>query len=141
MTAIPVNTVTAQDIAELMRLQQELTRIKAAEMLLRTKVYKFYFPNADEGTNTLDMGQGNKIKGIRTINRKIDLPVLQAMAVPNGALHVAGIRADDLVKWTPELKIGAYRELTAEQKAVFDNCLEIKDGAPALTFITPAQGK
>jgi hypothetical protein len=63
--------------------------------------------------------------------------VLQAMAGENGPLHTIGIRADDLVTWKPELKIGAYRELTEEQRLVFDACLEIRDGSPSLSMVEP----
>jgi hypothetical protein len=117
-------------------LQEKLAKIKAEEMLLRTALFKGLFVDPREGVNTLPLSTMHmddwELKGERTINRKIDLPVLQAMAVPNGPLHIAGIRADDLVVWKPELNLKNYRELTAEQKPVFDQCLEIKDGSPQL---------
>jgi hypothetical protein len=124
MSEVPPNTPTMEMISKWNDLQEKLAKIKAEEMLLRTALFKGLFVDPREGVWEL--------KGERTINRKIDLPVLQAMAVPNGPLHIAGIRADDLVVWKPELNLKNYRELTAEQKLVFDQCLEIKDGSPQL---------
>jgi hypothetical protein len=136
MSEVPPNTPTMEMISKWNDLQEKLAKIKAEEMLLRTALFKGLFVDPREGVNTLPLSTMHmddwELKGERTINRKIDLPVLQAMAVPNGPLHIAGIRADDLVVWKPELNLKNYRELTAEQKLVFDQCLEIKDGSPQL---------
>lgn len=141
MTTVPANQVTMEDMVEWQRLQAELAKVKAKEMLLRRKIYDSMFPSANEGTNTLPLAQGWVLKGKRVISREIDLPVLQAFAVENGPLHQAGIRADDLVDWKPVLKLAQYRTLTAEQLAVFDQCLTIKDGAPGLEIMLPAAAK
>jgi len=141
MTTVPANTVTMEDMVEWQKLQAQLAKIKAAEMLLRRKIYDSMFVTPKEGTNTMSLSQGWVLKGKRVISREIDLPVLQAFAVENGPLHQIGVRADDLVDWKPVLKIAAYRSLTAEQVAVFDQCLTIKDGAPGLEIMLPAAAK
>ena len=139
MAEIPANVVTPEDMIEWKRLQEELTRIRAAEMLLRQKIYKQFFPNAEEGTNNHPLAGGWVLKGKRTISRDIDLPVLQAMAGEGGPMQAVGIRAADLVEWKPTLKLKEYRTLTEEQRAVFDQALTIKDGAPGLEIVLPAK--
>lgn len=136
---IPVKQVTPELISEWYDLQKQLGPLKAKEMLLRKAIFGGLFPNPVEGTNTYEMLGGWKAKGKRVIERKIDLPVLQSMAVLGGPLHQAGIRADDYVKWEPDLKLKEYRTLTAEQKLVFDQCLIIKDGAPGLELVPPKE--
>lgn len=137
MVHIPENTVTPEDIAEWQDLAAQISIMKAKETLLRAKIYKGMFTAPVEGTNTVDLFGGWKLKAVRKVERKIDLPLLQAIALENGPLHVAGIRADDLVKWKPELNLPAYRLLTEAQKLVFDTCLEIKDGSPSVDLVPP----
>jgi hypothetical protein len=138
MSDIPERTVTPELIAEWNDLQEQLGKLKAKEMLLRQAIYTGLFNDPKEGTNTYPLLQGWELKATRVIDRKIDLPVLQAIAGADGPLHKAGIRADDYIKWTPELKIKEYRTLTAEQRAVFDQALTIKDGSPQLKLVLPA---
>lgn len=139
MTLIPENTVTPEDLTVWNDLQEQLRKIKNAEMLLRQKIWKGLFVAPVEGTNTVSLHDGWELKGVRSVDRKIDLPVLQAMAVENGVFHQAGIRAADYIEWEPKLKIAEYRTLTAEQKLVFDQALIIKDGSPQLKIVLPAK--
>jgi len=139
MAAIPIPVVTMEDLAAWSTLRDELAAVKAKEILMRDKIYKGLFQAPTEGTNTIGVGLGWQLKAVRNIDRKIDLGVLQAMATPDGPLVKAGIRADDLIKWTPELNLKAYRTLTAEQAAVFDNCLTIKDGTPTVSLVAPKE--
>jgi hypothetical protein len=139
MTAVPENTVTPELMVKWKDLQEQLSKIKAEEMILRMAIYKGLFPNPVEGTNTVPLHAGWELKATRGIERKIDLPVLQALAVEGGPFHLAGIRAADLVEWKPELVIKNYRTLTAEQMAIFDQALTIKDGSPQLKIVLPAK--
>lgn len=134
MVQVPENTVTAEDMAEWYRLQDELKKIKAKEMLLRTKIFKFYFPTPEEGTNNHPLPDGYVLKGKHTITREVDPGAFQAM---RQQFQEAGIHPDLMVQWKPSLKIKEYRELTAEQLHLFDQCLIIKDGSPALEIVLP----
>jgi len=44
MTNIPANTVSQEDLAEWYRLQEELKKVKASEMLLRQKIRAHHTP-------------------------------------------------------------------------------------------------
>lgn len=134
MAQIPDNPVTQADMFEWYELQKELTRVKAKEMLLRIKIFKYYFPLPEEGTNSADLADGYVLKGVHKIDRKIDVAALTVLK----DLFIAGkIKIDDLVKWDPALKVKEYRELTKEQIQLFDRCLIVKPGSPALEIVLP----
>lgn len=144
MALIPENTVTQADLTEWYRLQEELKRIKASEMLLRIKIYKGLFYEPVEGTNSLPLEGGWVIKAKRTIQRDIDLAALTVNATLNpdtntSRLSEAGIVPESLVTWKPSLVLKAYKLLTAEQMEIFNECLVIKDGSPAIEIVLPAK--
>lgn len=138
MTTIPANTVSQEDLAEWYRLQEQLKKIKASEMLLRQKIFGCYFPSPAEGTNSAPLADGWILKGKHTINREIDPGAFGAMKT---RFAEAGIRADDLVQYKPSLVLKEYRTLTEEQHQLFDQCLIVKPGSPALEIVLPAKAK
>lgn len=148
MVPVTPNVVTSQDLAEWYRLKEELSRIKACEALLRGKIFKFFFPVPDEGTNTvpLEDGTGAVIKGQHVINRAVDVGSFEALrAAQTAALETTGSKIpnipllplDKLVKWKPEVSITDYRKLTEEEMNYFDQCLVIKPGSPQLEITIP----
>ena len=145
MTQVPENEVTQADINKWYELQAQLKSIKASEMLLRTKIYKGLFKDPKEGTNTIPLAEGWVMKARRVIQRDIDIAALTInSANPElgpSRLELAGINVASLVKWKPELVLKNYRELTDEQKLIFNDCLVIKDGSPALEIVLPAKNK
>jgi hypothetical protein len=62
MTPIPENTVTQADMDEWYALQKQLAAVKSAEMLLRMKIFKHYFPAPVEGTNQVPLGTRDRRK-------------------------------------------------------------------------------
>jgi len=137
MTNIPTNTVTQADLEEWYRLQEDLRRIRASEMLLRQRIFGAYFPPV-EGTNSAPLADGWVLKGKHTINRDIDLGALGAM---KEQFAEAGISADALVQYKPSLVLKEYRTLTEEQRQLFDRALIVKPGSPALEIVLPAKAK
>lgn len=134
MTTIPENEVTAADLAEWYRIQEELKKVKAREMLLRQKIFKFYFPTPTEGTNNFDLPDGYVLKGKHTINRDIDPGAFQVL---RKTFEEAGIHPDALVQYKPSLVKKEYNTLTEEQKQLFDQALIVKPGSPALEIVLP----
>ena len=139
MTQIPENTVTQADMDEWYALQKQLAAVKAAEMLLRMKIFKFYFPNPEEGANQVHLGtEGWVIKAKYPITRKPDVALLTAKAAE---LRAAGVPVDSLIKSVPELVTTEYRKLTEEQTKLFDQILDIKPGSPALEVVLPKRAQ
>ena len=146
MTDIPANTVTQADLEEWFRLQEQLKKIKASEMLLRQKIFGAYFPSPEEGTNSAPLADGYVLKGKHTINRELDPGAFGAMRVPDpdsgkSRFEAAGINVDSLVQYKPSLVLKEYRTLTEEQRKLFDQVLIVKPGSPALEIVLPAKAK
>lgn len=134
MSEIPANEVTQADLHAWYEMQKQLSALKSAEFLLRNKIFKGMFKDPREGTNTVPLQDGWVLKGKHTLNRSIDRAALSAM---QEMFIKEGIATDQLVEYKPELKIGVYRTLTAEQQNLFDRALVVKEGAPALEIVLP----
>lgn len=150
MVEVTPNVLAAEDLAEWYRLQKELARVKACEAIMRSKVFKFYFPVPEEGTNTVPLndGTGAVIKAQHVINRSVDVGsfealraaqtlALEAQSAGGAAPNAPVLQFDKLVKWKPEVSITDYRKLTKEEQLYFDQCLIIKPGSPQLEITIP----
>ena len=138
MIQIPENQVTQQDMERWYTVQEQLSKLKNEEQLLRQKIFKGMFPNPKEGTNNLDLPDGYVLKGKRTINRTVDEAAFKASIEE---LAKNGIATDAIVKFKPELVTSTYRELTEEQRNLFDTVLIVKDGMPGLEIVKPKRAK
>ena len=135
MVGIPQDTVTAVDLAQWFTLQQELAKLKASEMLLRQRIFKHYFPNAKEGTNTFVLPDGYQLKADLPYERKVDEGALQALSEE---LAKAMVSKDELLEYKPSLKVKEYRTLTDEQRLIVDQFLIIKPGTPSVKIVPPS---
>lgn len=134
MVLIPENGVTQQDIHQWYEMNQQLSTLRASEMLLRKKIFGGLFPNPVEGTNKHELGDGWLLKASYSLTRDIDPGALQAakeMLVENK------INPDLLVNYKPSLVKSAYNKLTVEQQALFDQVLVIKPGSPSMEVVLP----
>lgn len=122
---------TEADIAEWYRTKADMQRLQAKERMLRDKIIKSYFPAPSEGTNKVEI-TGATMKMTHKIDRKIDLPTLNGIL---GDLIKAGVNLDQLVENKPTLKVAAWRKLTPEQAAVFNQCVESKVGSASLEIV------
>lgn len=138
MTEIPSNAVTQDDLNTWYTLQEDLKRVKSAELLLRQKIFGAYFPAPKEGTNDVPLDGGYVLKGKYSILREVDPGAVRALM---DELIATGVRPDELVQYRPSLVLKEYRTLTEEQRHLFDQCLIIKPGSPALEIVLPAKAK
>lgn len=134
MVQLPENEVTQEDLAEWYRLQDQLKSIKNSEMLLRQKIFKGFFPTPVEGTNSHELPDGYVVKATHKLNREIDQGALGAY---RERLTEQGVNVDSLLSWKPSLVTAEYRKLTAEQRMLFDACLNIKPGSPSIEIVKP----
>lgn len=135
---IPENTVTQKDLEVWYELQNQLKKLRATEMLMRQRLFGHFFPKPVEGTNRTDIGGGFDLVGKHVINRKIDFPAFQTL-VPK--FREEGLQPEKLVEMKPNLVLKEYRELTEEQIFLFDQCLIIDEGSPALEICARAVPK
>jgi len=132
--AMPVEVVSQEDLETWYKLQEQLEKIKAQEMELRKKIFTAYFPNPVEGTNSAPLTEGWVLKAVYPIRRE---PEQAALEVLKEELRAKGIPVDNLIKYKPELVTAMYRQLTDEQRNLFDQVLVIKPGSPQMEVMLP----
>lgn len=142
--------VTPAELSKWYLLKKQLSEVKTAESLMRSRIAKFFFPTPDEGTNThpLKDGTGANLKMVHTIDRKVDEGELEALREAMSAaeedeknnLHGLELDFTKLIVWKPELKLSEYRKLTEAQRQVFDRVLVVKPGMPQLDITIPKRG-
>lgn len=133
-------------------LKSKLEKAKEAEMELRKYIVARAFPDAKEGTNTLDLGNGYKLKAGVKFNYKLDPDPDKVQAALDRIAKMGNegsFIADRLVTWSADFKLTEYRKLEAEdateqQKAMkkeIDSVLTITDAAPTLEIKEPKEKK
>lgn len=134
------------------------------ERKLRKELFGELFPTPVEGTNTLVMPDGWQVRGTYPIDRKVDAALVDQLrrltlvdltpemlqrlnldpaAFGSGTrvLEAMRMNVDGLLNYKPDLVVKAYRELTEEQRLLFDRCLDSKPGSIAMKITPPAASK
>lgn len=133
-------------IMEWQRAEQELAAIKEREMTLRKQVMEVCFPDAEIGTNTLELGKGYKLKGVRKQNftlKNSDGETEAALEVIAKMGNEGTFIAERLVGWNPKLSLTEYNKLEATDpthikiKAIIDGVLTISDATPSVEVVAP----
>lgn len=144
-------------LAEWFRLRDHIAAVAAPlvekERKARKRLFSHFFPSPTEGTNTFDLPDGFELKGTYPIDRTVDAEVVAVLrnlricdlepgmirdlhlegqdpAAP--VLDVMHLSVDPLLKWEPKLVVKPYKQLTAEQRKLFDRCLSSKPGSLTL---------
>lgn len=137
--------------------KQALETVKEEEMRLRKLAFAMGFGvSAQEGTNTLELGNGFELKGVKKLNYKLVAPenyngsVLDAVdACIDKFINISNegsFIAERLFKWSVELSKTEYNKLVEEatneptkQKllAEANKVIEINEAAPALEIKPP----
>lgn len=159
-TPWPIATAPTSDTRDLMtqdqllvawdNLKAVLTKAKENEMEYRKYIVGRAFPDAQEGTNTIELGAGYELKAVKkfnyrldTDNEKIEAALERISKVGNQGQFIA----DRLVSWTPNFLITEYRNLQAQADddskeakeilRIINEILTITDGAPTLEIKAP----
>lgn len=135
--------IAPEQIAKLTEWSEALTeavKVKPLierEQMLRKEVASLLFPNPKEGTNTLELEGGWKLKLTYKIERKVDEASLDNV---KSQLREMQVNIDTLIDMKPSLVLASYRtliELNPEASKVFENALNIKPGSPTLELVAP----
>lgn len=141
-----INTETGEIVDEVAKLTEWHNALEAAiqvksviekEQALRKEVASLFFPNPKEGTNTVDLAGGFKLKLTYKIDRKLDeaaLPTIQQQ------LREFGVNPDPLVTMKPDLDTKAYKSLVQVNKdaaSIFGQCIISKPASPTLEIVPP----
>lgn len=144
MSEIPEDVLTAQEVFDWYAATEALAKAKLREATLRARVFRHLVPLPKEGTNTVDLASSPIFTGVDTfgyvlkaqhvISRNVDEAAFTALTPK---FIEAKIIPDKLIKRKPELVIGEYRKLTAEQIQLVDQALIVKPGSPQLEIVLP----
>lgn len=135
--------VTLEDLGKWFLLKKQLAEVKSAEALLRSRVFKFFFPTPVEGSKdnkyTIPDGTGAVLQATHVINRDIDMGELTAFReeMEKEGSQLPQLKLDALIKWKPELVKSEYNKLSDNEKKVFDRVLIVKPGSPQLDIVHP----
>lgn len=113
--------------------QQQVKEWQEKERECRDAIVKALFSaEKDEGTETVDVGEGWKLKATKKLNYSLNNKDGQVTAIVSTWPAMA-----QLVRWSPELNVKDYKKLDDQTKEVFNGCLTIKPGAPTLEVVAP----
>jgi hypothetical protein len=119
---------------ELTELQK---KIKSVEMEIRKKVANHFVPNPEEGTNTVDLGKGWKVKVKHKLSRTADEAMFATVFEELGDDYAK----EDLFKFKPTLIQSKYNKLSDANKVIFDQCIVMKPGSPTIEIVPPKEEK
>lgn len=130
-----------------------LTEAKNFEMDIRKLAVKVFVPKPEEGTNTVELGGGFKLKAVVKYNYKlldndiVDKTLQEIAKIGNEGAFIA----DRLVSWTPTFLLTEYRKLQEDAEAgsetaksilkLTEKMLIIEDAAPTLDIKEPKDKK
>jgi len=106
-----------------------------AEMDLRKEVVALFFPESKEGTNTLALQNGWKLKYIKKLDYQIQRDILDEVKDELFALNAP---LDEIIKYKPFLSTSAYktlRQLNPQGCDLLDTALVIKLSSPTLELV------
>ncbi len=153
VVASPWDALTQdQCLMKWQELKDGLARAKEAEMEMRKYIVSRAFPQAEENTNTIELGGGYELKaGIKyNYNLDSDLSKVAACLVEIEKMGNEGaFLAERLVKWSATFLLTEYRKLqevdaTDIQKKILakiNTVLTITDAAPTLEIKEPKKAK
>jgi len=130
-----------------------IEKAKAAEMEWREYVVKRAFPQKQEGTNTLELGNGYELKAVVKFNynladnQTVDKVLDDISKIGNEGTFIA----ERLVSWKPSFLLTEYRALQASAEsgsaiaqqilAKIGEMLTVTDAAPTVSIKEPKRKK
>lgn len=132
MVQLPEMNLTQEQKYELLynwySKKEELAKVQAQERALRQSVVSVFFPDGlNENTNKIKLDTGDDLVVTQPYTRKVDKAIFSQI-LPD--LIEAGVDVNEVTETKVELRVTAYRKLTAEQLAIFDECVTTTPGSP-----------
>lgn len=127
--------------------KQVLERAKERELELRNQCVDFLSdPDKTKGTENVELGGGYKAKMIKKENisfvkneeGKVDKNAIEkALQKIEKDGAVGELIAERLVKWTPDLSMTEYKQLSEKHKNIIDSVIITTPGTPTLEIVEP----
>lgn len=117
--------------------KKDLDKAKASEMELRKVVSTFFqIGETEEGSETIDLGEGYKVKKTQKLNYSCD--PIERIEEACGLIDFCKYpQAAGIFKFKPELSITTYLGLPDEIKAIIDSVITVKSATPTIEIIVP----
>lgn len=141
-----VNTLDRDEAIQ--RWQEAKVQSAAAqnyERMLRERIVTLGFPTeaanaSHEGTSNIDLGGGWKLKAV--FGQSYNLPKFDDVRRVMTAIRELGtVEAQDayrnLIKYSPELSISAYRKTSGDVKKLIDEIITLKRKMTSLELVPP----
>lgn len=133
-------------------MKKNIAALQEEEKQMRAYIVKRAFPNAAEGTNTLELGNGYQLKAGVKFNYNLDRDndkVWDALDQIAKIGNKGSFIADRLVSWKPSFLLTEYRTLcdenaTEEEKQIrkiIEGVLTITEATPTLEIKEPKKKK
>lgn len=130
--------------------KETLEIAKEAEMALRNRIVLesgLFDPNKEEGTETVGLGEGWKIKAVKKINYSIansNGEAFEVLAQLDKIGPVESHLAKELFRFEANMRIAKYKELAgvnAEAYKLVESIVTTKPGSPSLELVAPKAKK
>lgn len=135
---MPVETVATLDRDQLLLAWQESNALSVAavnrERELRQIAFKRCFPDAKEGMNTIELGNGWVCKAENTMNYRIANNDQMKAAL---ASLMSAVAREKLVKYEPKLSVTTWRELDDADRKRIAEFVTITPGLPTIKILEP----
>ena len=136
LRALPdYNTAYYELLGDWRAAQGALAEAKDTELTLRNLLCAVTFIEPTEGSNVHYFGDSKKAAKLtmtHVINRKLDAAAIGTCLDTLRA--TIGARADEVVRFKPDLAVGEYKKLTGEQQMILAPAMTTSVGTPQLKF-------
>ena len=119
------------EIAEWSAIKEHMRELEAREKLLRDSIFFAAFPDFDEGTQTKNLGNGWRLRGVCRVNRVLDQGVYYSMADDPAVAT--------LVDQKPALRQSAWKALPEKERVRLAALVTERAGMPALELLAPQE--
>ena len=120
-----------------------LSVAKSREMELRKRIVEetdLFDPNKQSGTQTVELGNGWKLKAVKKLNYIVankEGEAFEKLHELSALSEVAAFKAKKLFRFDANLSITAYKDLDASERAIIDEIVTTKQASPSLELVPP----
>ena len=115
-------------------LKAAISKLQGEERALREGLFEGAFKTPVEGTNTMELPDGRRLKGVYNIRRTVREAEFDDLKITPALRKV-------IFKTKHTLQISAYRGLDSETRNTVDTILTIKPGLPTLSIVEATPDK
>ena len=122
------------------QLVEQIKLMQAEEKELRSELVATFEDDVFEGTQTMELDRGVKLKCVKKITRALDNEAVKDVSkIENVLARLPADVAERLIKYVPKLSEKDYKSLANEHRNIIDEIITSKPGTPTLTVVYPKE--